>query len=116
MKSENVLRIFGSLTGLDEPSALEYRFLCDMAFDNICSRLRDTGTEQDGGRAEFAAAALAYYRFVLLTLTEAGCVTVGEVSVKNPGDRLEHAARLLQEALSDIHDLVEDDGFVFERI
>lgn len=116
MDMERVLEIFGSLTGLDEPSVTEYRFLCEMAFGNIKGRLKKTETEEDGGRADFAAAALAYYRYVLLSVTEAGTVTVGEVSVRNQAERLEYADRLLLEALADIRELAEDDGFVFERI
>ena len=116
MNIERVLGIFGSLTGLDEPSVTEYRFLCEMAFENIRNRLMDPETEEDGGRADFAAAALAYYRYVLLSVTEAGAVTVGEVSVKNQAERLEFAHRLLQEALSELQELSMDDGFVFERI
>lgn len=115
MDIENVLRIFGSLSGLDEPAVTQYRYLCDMALDNIASRLRDAETQQDGGRADFAAAALAYYRFVLLSVTDPS-VTVGEVTVRDQGKRLEFADRLMREALADIRELADDREFVFERI
>lgn len=116
MDIENVLRIFGSLSGLDEPAVTQYRYLCDMAFDNIASRLRDAESQQDGGRADFAAAALAYYRYVLLCVTDPGGITVGEVTVRDQGQRLEYADRLMKEALADIRELADDREFVFERI
>ncbi len=118
MNIENIMRLFGSFAGIDEDSVTEYRFLCEMAEENISSRLRETAKENDNSRTEYAAAALAYYRYVLLSFTDegGGNITIGEISLKSPEKKLEYAEKILKEALADISDIAEDKDFVFERI
>ena len=116
MQIENVLELFAKLSGLSEEELYQARFLCEMAMEHIRSRC--TGNEEEeGGRQSFAAAALAYYRFLLWTLTEQGgdSIKVGEVTVKNVRERLEYAQVLYQDALAGLEGL-KDDGFVFERM
>ena len=88
-----------------------------MSADNISARLR-CPAEQCGGRAEHAAAALAYYRFVLWSMTDGGAegVRVGDISVQNGKSRLLYAERLFNDALDGLNGCIGDDGFIFERI
>ncbi len=116
MNIERVLEIFGSLTGLSEDNIHKYRSLCELSAKHLQEMLKDGEESDDGGRVDFAAAALAYYRYVLWSVTDGGDVTVGDVSVKNSSGRLAGAEALYKEALKDIRELIEDEGFVFERI
>ena len=117
MNIESVFDIFGKLSGLSEELVREQDFLCRMSAEDISARLRCTA-EQCGGRAEYAAAALAYYRLVLRTMTDGGSegMKVGDVSVQNGKDRLLYAERLYNDAIDGLKGRIGDDGFVFERI
>lgn len=117
MDIERVLDIFGRLSGLPEDLVREQDYLCEISADNIGARLR-CPAEQCGGKAELAAAALAYYRFVLWSVTDGGAerIKVGDISVQSGSGRLIYAERLYNEALAELKDCIADDGFVFERI
>lgn len=117
MNYERILDLFGKLSGLPEELVRVQGFLCDMSAQNILARLR-CPAEQCGGKAELAAAALAYYRYVLWTMTDGGAegIKVGDVSVRNGKERLLHAERLFNEALDELRGCIGDDSFVFERI
>ena len=115
MNIERVLEIFGSLTGLSENNIHKYRSMCELSAKHLQDMLVRGADSEDGGRVDFAAAALAYYRYVLWSETDGGDITVGDVSVKN-SSRLASAETLYKEALKDIKELIEDEGFVFERI
>lgn len=113
MNIENVLLIFGSLSGLDAENALKYRPICESSAGTITARVKNISL-CDSRRLEYAAAVMAYYRYTLTLGNED--ITVGEVSVKQPQKRIESAKMLLQQALADISDIYEDRDFVFERI
>lgn len=117
MNIETILTIFGGLAGLSEDEVIRFRFLCEMASDHLRERSRG-GDEIGGSKWEFAAAALAYYRYVLWSMTDSGAgdIRVGEVSVRQQRERLIYAERLCREALAGLADELEDEGFVFERI
>lgn len=118
MNIERVLEIFTGLSGLSEDSVFPLRFLCETAAEHIADRTRSGAEGEYGGRLEFAAAALAYYRYILWSMTDggAGDITVGDISLKNGGNRLEYAERLCREAFSELSGILDDNGFVFERI
>lgn len=112
MKQELVWELFAKLSGLTEEEVYRYEFLCQAAMEDVAARCSD---EQEGGRQAFAAAALAYYRYVLLTLTDGGSVTVGDVTVSDRGERLSSAQQLCREAFVSLGSPMDDD-FVFERM
>ena len=111
------MRIFCRLSGLDYEEAADFRFMCDTALSYIMSRIKHgSDTRCYGGRINFAAAALAYYRYVLWSLTDGAAneVKVGEISVKHGGSsELEAADRLCREALADLGEILESENFVF---
>ena len=81
MDTDKVFAVFAKLTGLSENEAREHGYLCDMSIDEITARLPE-GDISCGGRAEYAAAALAYYRYVLWSMTDAAAnIKVGEITV-----------------------------------
>lgn len=115
MDIERILEIFAGLSGLPEDEVSPYRFLCEVSAEHIRRLCTDSGKE-NGGKAEFAAAALSYYRFILWSMTEGGMkeMKIGDVSVKNNETRLMYAERLYKEALAGLGKCLDED-FVFER-
>ena len=91
--------------------------MCDTALNYIMSRIKkDAVIGCCDSRINFAAAAIAYYRYVLWSLTDgvANEVKVGEISIKHGGSsELDAADRLCREALSDLEDILESENFVF---
>ncbi len=114
MNRENVITLFEKLSGLSEDEGREYLFLCDEAMEHLVSIAATT--ESSSGQQEMAAAARAYYRYVLLSMTDgSGAVKVGEVSVHPNKDRLFYAERLYREALAQLKGYIGED-FVFKGI
>ena len=115
MDIEKVVEIFAGLSGLSEEEVCPYRFLCEVSAEHIRRLCMDTGREY-GGKAEFAAAALSYYRFILWSMTEGGAkeIRVGEMTEKNSENRLAYAERMYKEALAELGKDADGD-FVFER-
>ena len=115
MDTDKVFAVFAKLTGLSENEGREHGYLCDMSIDEITARLPE-GDISCGGRAEYAAAALAYYRYVLWSMTDAAAnIKVGEITVGAGKDRLKYAERICREALSRLGGDM-DDGFVFRTV
>ena len=115
MDIERVIRIFAGLSGIPEEEVYPYRFLCEVSAGHIRKLCADAEGE-NGGKSEFAAAALSYYRFVLWSMTEGGMkeMKIGEVSVKNNESRLMYAEKLYKDALAELGKCADED-FVFER-
>lgn len=106
---------FRRLSGLSEDEVNECRELCKGAAEHIL-RLVPCVSGSNGGKAEFAAAALAHYRYLLKVMSDGTeQVSIGEVSVRYRSDRLQYAEKLYRDALSDIDGRV-DDEFVFEGV
>ena len=120
MNIENVVDIFSRLSSLKAEDILKFRFMCETAMDNVNSYIKkDIDTSDYDGRLCFAAATLAYYRYVLWTLTEGanGEVKMGDFSIKSTADnQLDAAAKLCEGAFDAIKEITDDTGFVFERI
>lgn len=119
MDIENIFDIFCRLAELDKDSSVRLLFLCEGAMRYVMHRLTDPAAVECGGRTEYAAAALAYYRYVLLSLTdgEAGEIKVGDITVKQNGcDKAEAAEKLCRDAFAQITDLTGDNEFVFKGV
>ncbi len=120
MDIERIILLFRRLSGLSEKDVISFRFMCEAAFSYVDSRLKsDINVSLCGGRLETAAAALAYYRYVLWCITdgELNQIKVGELSSKRNGSaEIDAAEKLCRQAFSDIADLLEHDGFVFSVI
>lgn len=120
MNIENVIDIFTRLSALEAEDVLKFKFMCENAMEFVNSRIKDNvNTGAYGGRLCFAAAALAYYRFVLWSLTDSGGdeIKIGEVTIKPTASKqLEAAEKLCREAFDSLGEIMPDDGFVFERV
>lgn len=118
MNIENIISVFSRLSGIDQESSVTLRFICENTFNYILSHLKpDADICRCSSKLEYAAAALAYYRYILWHDTENGeNITVGDISVKSSADRLEKAYTIYRQAVSDISDIFDDGGFVFEGV
>ena len=112
MDTDRVLSIFAVLTGLSGRSMEEQRYLCGLSAAEVAEMIGE-GADISCDRVEYAAAALAYYRYLLTAVSDPSSeIRVGEISVKKDASRLEYAERLYKEALADIG-VSTDDDFVF---
>ena len=120
MNIENIMDIFCRLSGLGAELAAAYRCFCETAADFVSFRLSDKADMCScGGRAEYAAAALAYYRFTLVALTDGNAseVKIGDITVKSVGmDAVDAAEKLCRDAFDRLQDSLEDNGFVFKGV
>ena len=120
MDIETVTSIFCRLSGLNSTQAEEFSFFCESSLAYVMTRLK-SGIDETiwGGRIAFAAAAMAYYRFILWSLTDGGGneIKVGELSVrKSVKSEAETAETLCRDAFGTISSVLADEGFVFERM
>ncbi len=118
MNRDNILNIFARLTQLDPDEVMPYSFLCDSARRYVASHIKE-GADVSGysGGMEFAAAALAFYRFLLWGLCGDSNIRIGEVQLEfSEREILKSAQQLCREAFDDLHDILITDDFVFERI
>lgn len=120
MNIETILQLFCRLSGLDTAAVSENRFLCETALDLIQSRLDpEADLSGCGSRLNYAAAALAYYRYVLKNLTDGDLseIKVGEISAKSSASReAEAAEKLCKDAFDGIRSLLQQEGFVFTSV
>ncbi len=118
MNIDTVTEIFGKLSGLDPRELAGFQFLCISAADTLVQNIVSDGIDDHyQGKIEFAAAALAYYRYVLWLMSSCDDVSVGEISVKkSTASRLDAAKKLFDEAVQNISDIYKGDGFFFENI
>ncbi len=114
MDTDRVIAVFAVLSGLSEDEVREQRYLCEMSMDEITERLPEG--KSCGGREEYAAAALAYYRYILWRMSDGGGqIKVGDISVSSGRERLEYAERIWKEALSRLGEGMDED-FVFRTV
>lgn len=119
INSTSVYNRLCEITTLDAEGAAICLPLCAEAAAEISQKLSSTSYETDSS-AIFAAAATAYYRYMLLRCMEDGGVTdfkAGDVTVtKSTQCVMEAAQRIKQEALIAVSPLLCDDGFVFRQV
>ena len=115
MDIENIISVFSRLSGSDEETSVNFRFMCETAKDYITAHLKPNSDKSScGSKLEFAAAALAYYRYILWSITESGGdITVGDVSVKSSSSILANAQKICEQAFADISDVFDNGYFVF---
>ena len=120
MNIEDVVDIFTRLSGLTAEDIIKFRFVCLNAYEYVKSHTK-SGTDMSvyGGRLTFAAAALAYYGYILWCMTDVDGseIKTGDISVKPDAEKqLTSAEKLCRNAFSAIGEVFDDGSFVFERI
>ena len=120
MNIEDVVDIFTRFSGLSSEDVIKFRFMCLNAFEYVKSHTK-SGTDMSvyGGRLTFAAAALAYYGYILWSVSDGDGseIKTGDITVKPIAEKqLESAEKLCRNAFSAISEVFDDGSFVFEGI
>lgn len=115
---EKVLGAFSLLAELDEEAARAASTVVELAVAELSSMLaKETCTESEHDRICHAAAALAYYKYVLLESTRLGGISVGDVKVNAPSAAtLAIAKALKDDALGAVYDLIDSSTFAFRQV
>lgn len=117
MNYQQVFQRFCELSRLSEKEAQQYKWLCNNAADELSEMLvSNIDKTKCGGRLSAAAAAMAYYRYIIIA--ENGGVTgfkAGDISVDCSKAR-EYAKEYLQQCLKGISGYISDGGFVFRGV
>lgn len=110
---QTVLDQFAVFAGIAEETPENAAALCAHAAAEIGAR---ADPEKTGGTAELcaAAAALAYYRFVLAALSGGSAARVGHVAMETP-DTARAALALLEQYLAAASGWLVPRGFVFRQ-
>lgn len=112
MDTNSVMERFIKMAGLSAERAEEFRSLCEDAAAELGRRAVPGGEGQAALCA--AAAALAFYRWVLI-IGAAGSFSAGDVKItKNAGDAA-MARETWREALAAAAPFLEDRDFLFRR-
>lgn len=110
---------FQLLTQLDEAEAADWKVLCQDAWLHILSQKRDHEKEltaDEESRLIAAAAALAFYQYVLIAGASGGEeVSLGDMKVSQKSGNLAYARTLWEDARGRAAALLCDDGFYFEH-
>ena len=117
---EIVVQRFSVIANVEIEDSSKWIPVCYESMQEIKRHLKDgIDEEANAHRLEVAAAALALYKYTLFNATTltTESFTAGEMKIKtDPNTSVKMAAKVWQEAKRSISDLIEDEGFVFERI
>jgi hypothetical protein len=116
MNLEEILERFALFGGIEREEAAAYGMLCEDAACDLRKRLRRQSDEAANARRLCAAAAaLAYFRYVLWGAAgrDGGSFRAGDVSISAADERVKGAAALWREERAGVADLLQDDGFCF---
>ena len=120
MTTQEVLERFAIIANLTSEEITPWTALCEDAENEIRSHLReDTDEEEHSRRLSSAAAALAFYRYMMYR-TSVGNVesfSAGELKIKTDAKTaVQLAHNIWRDARNAVCDLLNDEDFVFERI
>ncbi len=115
---EKVLGAFSLLAELDEEAARAASTVVELSIAEICAMLAPNAVnELTHDRICHAAAALAYYKYVLLEATRSIGFSVGDVKMNAPNAAtLGMAKALRDDAFSAICDLTDSCTFAFRQV
>ncbi len=117
---EIVVQRFSVIANVEIEDSSKWIPVCYESMQEIKRHLKEgVDEETNAHRLEVAAAALALYKYTLFNATTltTESFTAGEMKIKtDPNTSVKMSAKVWQEAKRSISDLIEDEGFVFERI
>lgn len=120
MNLEIVVQRFSVIANVEIEDSSKWIPVCYESTQEIKRHLKEgVDEEANAHRLEVAAAALALYKYTLFNATTltTESFTAGEMKIKtDPNTSVKMAAKVWQEAKRSISDLIEDEGFIFERI
>lgn len=115
MNLEEIKNRFALLCGLTAAEASQWSGLCQSAYDRIrCQCRDDVDLVEQGSVLSAAAAALAFYEYVLCREEQdGGDFAAGEVKITKGGRGIDCARALWQQAQVEIAPLLRSDTFFF---
>ncbi len=115
---EKVLGAFSLLAELDEEAARAASTVVELAIAELSSLLIDGACNSSNhDRLCHAAAALAYYKYVLLESTRLNGIAVGDVRFNSPSAAaLSMAKALRDDAFGAVYDLIDSRTFAFRLV
>lgn len=111
---------FSFLSGVPLDEIEKFIPICSDAKAEIQSKIKyniDESAESE--RLEAAAAALSFYKYILYnaSLQSTQSFSAGDISVKEDiKQQLENARSMWYEAKASVCDILQDDGFCFQRV
>lgn len=122
LRISEVAKEFMRISGLDEESTLELDHLLAKSAGDIEGLVdKSIDVSKYAARLYYAAAALAYYRYIVTKLTSADnveYVSAGDIKISHDNSRiLEIAREIKEDALNSLNDLKKGcDAFIFKRM
>ncbi len=120
MDIQEVLKRFAMIASLTVEEAAPWITLCEDCICEIKKHVKKgVDLENKERQLNAAAAALSFYKYTLYRASGAGMdsFTAGDISIKSEKKTsVQMAYNVWTEARSCVCDLLEDDGFIFERI
>ncbi len=120
MKLQNIVKRFSIIANISFEEAFPWTEVCEEAADEIRRHLKSEIDETEHHRRlEAAAAALAFYRYVIYRASGGGMesFTAGEIKIKSDAKTsVKMALAVWKDAKHSIADLLNDDDFMFETI
>ncbi len=115
---EKVLGAFSLLADIDEDTARKSEPLVKLAIAELNVRLKsDACTNKNHDRICHACAALAYYKYTIVTAANERDFTIGDVKISpHSAADLALAKQLRDDAIGSIADLLEPSGFAFVQV
>ena len=120
MDTQEVLKRFAMIASLTVEEAAPWITLCEDSICEIKKHVKE-GVDMESKERQLnaAAAALSFYKYTLYRASGTGMdsFTAGDISIKSEKKAsVQMAYNVWTEARSCVCDLLEDDGFIFERI
>lgn len=120
MNLQNIVKRFSIIANISLEEAFPWTEICEEAADEIKSHLKsDVDEDKHRRRLDAAAAALAFYRYILYRASGGGMesFTAGEIRIKSDAKTsVKMALTVWKDAKHSIADLLNDDDFMFETV
>lgn len=121
MNIETVLSRFALIADLDPTDLEPWRVICQDSISDIEIKLKEelVPSLEDTRRLEVAAAALAFYRYVLYRASKIGTdiFSAGDIQIKSDvKTSVQTAYSVWRDTRNSITDLLIDSDFVFESV
>lgn len=120
MDLQEILTRFALIASLNLEEAAPWMTICNEAASQLRSKLKDpTAESSNSERLNAAAAALSFYKYTMYRSSGLGMNNFSIKDIKINADNklsISAAKSILNDAMSDIHDLLLDDDFLFQRM
>lgn len=120
MNVEKVFKKFSELLGKEFEASSKWLNLCEEAIDEMKIKIKDTSdTKENEDRLNMAAAALAFYKYVLCNYREISNSAIATFSSEDLTEKriaISAAKTVWTSAKETINELLKDPDFVFRSV